>query len=470
MVIFSIVLMTSMFTCFNLKKYNFDYMNPVNIFCIVFLLSELICLSNVTNFAIKFHWTTFFVLLFSMTLFTFLSRYIYKNKKKGLKKNKVKLKKIVIDKKILIALIILQVLTIIAFIVYLYNITDYYNTHFAYDGKIYGFSNMIKLYDTLTKFWVDTFLKIKVSIPLVYRIGNPITYGCALTMIYIVVNNYIVEKKVHLLEVVPIILLCINIYINGSRSPIFRLLTMAIILYYILSRFNSEKKISRKQNIKFVIVVGLILIVFGILMVCVMSLIGRKFTVNSLNEYVFTYIGAPLVNFDNYIAKNGFKSHTWLLGAQSLKSMYNYIGKWTHNNTLLTYPTINVFTYSNNGIEIGNVYTTFYPWVYDLGVFGLIFIIPLILYYVYTYRDVSTKKVFDGMSFKLFLYSYLFNDLIMLVFSNRFYETVFDPGAIKLMIFAFLFIQLCINKNYGIINWFKAKFLEIRKIYEKKIN
>lgn len=139
MVIFSIVLMTTMFTCFNLKKYNFDYMSPVNIFCIVFLLSELICLSNVTNFAIKFHWTTFFVLLFSMALFTLLSCYIYKNKKKGLKKNKVKLKKIVIDKKILIALIILQVLTIIAFIVYLYNITDYYNTHFAYDGKIYGF-------------------------------------------------------------------------------------------------------------------------------------------------------------------------------------------------------------------------------------------------------------------------------------------------------------------------------------------
>lgn len=34
MVIFSIVLMTTMFTCFNLKKYNFDYMSPVNIFCI----------------------------------------------------------------------------------------------------------------------------------------------------------------------------------------------------------------------------------------------------------------------------------------------------------------------------------------------------------------------------------------------------------------------------------------------------
>ena len=141
--------------------------------------------------------------------------------KKGFKKNKVKLKKIVIDKKILIALIILQVLTIIAFIVYLYNITDYYNTHFAYDGKIYGFSNMIKLYDTLTKFWVDTFLKIKVSIPLVYRIGNPITYGCALTMIYIVVNNYVVEKKVRLLEVLPIILLCINIIYKMAAEAQF---------------------------------------------------------------------------------------------------------------------------------------------------------------------------------------------------------------------------------------------------------
>lgn len=445
------ILSTSCFTYANLKINDFDYLNPACVFGEVFLFSELVCLANIKRFEIIFHYQTLLIVLFALTLFTTFSYFL--KKKTDIKICYLNIEKINVQNKYTVFLIALHIITIIAFIKYLYNITDFYNIHFAYNGKVFGLPNIIKLYDTLTKFWVDTYQKIDVRIPLIYRIGNPISYGFSLIYIYIIINNYFVDKKINPLHVINVLLLCVNIYINGSRSPLFRLLTMAILLFYIYSFKNGKRKRQEKngQLTILLIIVG-VLLVFGMLMIAVMSLIGRNFSIDKLGEYLFTYLGAPLVNFDNYIAKKGFMSHTWLIGAQTFKSAYNYIGKWTHNTALLNYPTINVFTYSNNGIEIGNVYSTFYPWIYDLGLIGLLLIIPVILYYCVSYRYILLKPLkTDKISFSLFIYAYLFNDLVMLIFSNRFYETVFDPGTIKLLICAYICNELFVNNRLKFI-------------------
>ena len=467
MILALMILSTSCLTYANLKINDFDYMNPSCVFSEVFLFSELVCLVNINRFEIVFHFQTLLILLLALGLFTFFSYYL--KKKTSKKIGFLNIKKIEVKNKYTWFLIILQIITILAFIKYLYNVTDFYNIHFAYNGKVSGLPNIIKLYDTLTKFWVDTYQKIDVGIPLIYRIGNPISYGFSLMYIYIVINNYFVDKKINPLHVIPVLLLSVNIYINGSRSPIFRLLTMAIFLFYIYSFKNGKQKSRIKNNhnhLKMLLPIIGILLIFGLLMIAAMSLIGRNFSVDKLGEYLFTYLGAPLVNFDNYITKKGFVSHTWLIGAQTFKSAYNYIGKWTHNKALLNYPTINVFTYSNNGIEIGNVYTTFYPWIYDLALIGLIFIIPIILYYCLTYRYILLKPFKKSkIHFVLFIYAYLFNDLIMLIFSNRFYETVFDPGTIKLLICAYICNELFVNDKLKYI------FNKLKRIrHESKIN
>lgn len=102
-----------------------------------------------------------------------------------------------------------------------------------------------------------------------------------------------------------------------------------------------------------------------------------------------------------------------------------------------------MFTFSTNGIEIGNVYTTFYPFIYDFGYIG---ILPLLsipaVYYCFTYNKVLRMSERNVFNYKLFIFSYLFNDLVMLPFSNRFYETVLDAAFLKFLILSWVLVDL----------------------------
>ena len=107
------------------------------------------------------------------------------------------------------------------------------------------------------------------------------------------------------------------------------------------------------------------------------------------------------------------------------------------------------FVFSNNGIEIGNVYTTYNVFAYDFGYFGvfpLIFVVAL--YYTSTYKKIlcDTKSV-KSIDFNLFIYAYLFNDLIMLPFSNRFYSTILDAPFIKTIILAWIMKCILFDKK-----------------------
>ncbi|MBD4685630.1 oligosaccharide repeat unit polymerase, partial [Xanthomonas citri pv. citri] len=85
-----------------------------------------------------------------------------------------------------------------------------------------------------TKFWTEIFSELNVPIPLLYRIGNPITQGFGYLIVYIFIHNYVATKRIDKLHLLIILLLCLNIILNGSRSPIFRIVTMMLITFYVL--------------------------------------------------------------------------------------------------------------------------------------------------------------------------------------------------------------------------------------------
>lgn len=63
---------------------------------------------------------------------------------------------------------------------------------------------MISLYDVMTKFWPDIFRELDVPVPLLYRIGNPITQGFGYLIVYVFVHNYVAVKKVNKLHLLII--------------------------------------------------------------------------------------------------------------------------------------------------------------------------------------------------------------------------------------------------------------------------
>ena len=416
---------------FNFLIVSFDYMHPSVLFVIPFLLFGITSILGEDAYEIVFHEETLIVIVSSALVFTFitlLSQTLYKTNTQ----TKIVLTEIKISKVVTSFFLIFFIATQLAFIKYLQEIS------------IGSLGEMISLYDVMTKFWPDIFRELDVPVPLLYRIGNPITQGFGYLIVYIFIHNYVATKKINKLYLLIILLLCINIILNGSRSPIFRILTMMLIMFYIL---YNKKNNMRKGDFKFLFKSFLVLILSGIFFVFLLTLMGRENDLE-LFHYIFVYVGAPLVNLDNYLAFKPDDSVSSIFGEQTFRGLYAYIAKWTNNESLI-FPTIDLFTFSNNGIEIGNVYTTFYSFIYDFGYAGFIPLILIIaLYYIFTYQKLKSNNLkLKNVNFSLFIYAYLFNDLIMLAFSNRFYTTISDPSFFKIIAFSFICYLLFVPKN-----------------------
>jgi oligosaccharide repeat unit polymerase len=158
-----------------------------------------------------------------------------------------------------------------------------------------------------------------------------------------------------------------------------------------------------------------------------------------LGDYVFIYAGAPVVNLNNWLIKASGKAHLTRIGGQTFRYMYNYLGKWTGNKKMQTYASINKFAFSANKKEIGNVYTCYYLLIYDFSYIGAAVMTAVMAwYYTHQYsRFVTAQKLFR-FDPQLYIYSYLFNDLVMSFFSARFYETTVNPDFIKFVFASFI--------------------------------
>ncbi|EFL80351.1 O-antigen polymerase [Actinobacillus pleuropneumoniae] len=422
---------------FNLLIVNLDYMHPSILFVVPFLVFGVTSILGEEAYKIIFHEETLLVIVNSALIFTFitlLSQTVYKSKENL----NFPLTEIIISKKVTLFFIVFFIVTQLAFIKYLEAISL---AHFGYSGSL---GEMISLYDVMTKFWTEIFSELNVPIPLLYRIGNPITQGFGYLIVYIFIHNYVATKRIDKLHLLIILLLCLNIILNGSRSPIFRIVTMMLITFYVL--YNKQNNV-RRGNIKFLLKSLLIVIFSGTFFIALLSLMGRE---NDLDmfHYIFIYVGAPLVNLDNYLAFRPDGSYATIFGEQTFRGLYAYIAKIISDESLI-FPTIDQFTFSNNGLEIGNVYTTFYSFIYDFEYVGFIPLILIIaLYYVFTYQRLKTRAIkTNKVHFSLFIYAYLFNDLIMLAFSNRFYTTVLDIGFIKIVIFSYICHLLFVHRS-----------------------
>ena len=417
-----------------------DYMHPSVVFCFMFFVCAMQCLFFSKTFQITLHSESIFVLTIGFSLFTLITMFCKKNKKEI---GTVKLQNIEVSNKLILILIILQILTIISFICYLNDIANAYNNYGVINAP---FTKKIQLYDWLIKFNVDAFRNLNVSKPYIYRFGFPLVSTFGYIVLYVIVNNFVVSKKVSILQIIVILLMSISIILTGSRTPLFRIITFALILYYILACRNG---IFKQGNLKILLKLIVVIAITVFFMLFVMKLMGRGDTMGkSLANYLFVYVGAEIVNLDTFLHSNDISflsGFSILFGQYTFQPIYTYIGK-IFNIPFLYYPTIEIVEKSANGFFVGNVHTTYYPFIYDFGYIGILLICVIAFYYIYSYQNLITRKK-TGFDYKLFIFAYLFNDLIMLFFSNRFFEAVSDPFFFK-MLFLLVIVRLCCNNKF----------------------
>lgn len=254
------------------------------------------------------------------------------------------------------------------------------------------------------------------------------------------IPRFLYSKKISesIASILCFIISIIITFSGGSRGSaiilIFSLLCNYVIEFYKKNHWNKGFKIS--TILKIIIVMFALLFGFKELA----FIIGQTQVANyTFSKYILIYVGAQLKNLDMAITSQNIIGCSTVFGQETFRSFVNFfsnlIGKGTYGSYDLTLP----FNYYN-GTSLGNVYTTFYPYLRDFGYLGVIFCSMLMgfLSEFFYYQVKKFSKRSDGVSIWDILWSWTFFCLAFSFFSNKFYENIFSLNIINYMVAAFI--------------------------------
>ena len=249
---------------------------------------------------------------------------------------------------------------------------------------------------------------------------------------YILVNNYIAEKKVNKTMLLLIVLSCLCGTISGSRGDLITLVISMVVMYILMIRKKNKNKIIKipiKAVILIVCIVGIILFSFrwaGIFL-------GRDASLYQFNEYLSIYIGGPLLNLNNCIRKGMGEPSVW--GQETFIGLNHIIGKITGNSELMYYTSSRTY-YQANFHNTGNVCTIFYDFYHDFGITGcfvLAFLAGLLVQIIY---NQAKRRLFQssGICLSVCIYAMVLFLIARSFFANALFTFIFSLQTIRLLL------------------------------------
>ncbi|WP_308557600.1 O-antigen polymerase [uncultured Lactobacillus sp.] len=286
--------------------------------------------------------------------------------------------------------------------------------------RVTGLSNIFQAM-SYYNFNANNNLTMDLSMPRSINLISNFSIGTGLYAEFIIAKNIAVGRKLNYFLVLVAFLGLVTSMIYGSRGgAIIASLSFIIYLLIELGRKSGWKPINSSIYIK--ILVGIVTIL--ILLQGTSYLFQRKGTESNLFEYISIYIGAEIKNLDIFI-RNGLypvKGSIW--GEQTFYSLIPVLAKIkgiTVNKYFLNIPFQMV-----NGYNLGNVYTTFYSWLYDFGYKGvpvLTAIMAVTSSVAYCFAIKNKEKNYFG-SISVIFYGYIGSLVGLSFFSNKFYEGI----------------------------------------------
>ena len=416
--LFAILVVLLIFNYIFNKK---DVIAPSFIFTLSILFGVVWTIFYYNNWEMSsFHLNTFLVIgggvfIFSLTSFCILL-FFKKIKGEGYYKNSNEIIEIDVDlwKKILV--IIFALFTVI------------------YSGycicKATGTTDLfraMKIYDS-QKFKDGTLI-----MPFFFSKFRIITNALGFWFMYVLINNFKATKKIDFYSLSITVLGMLNSLITGSRSAAIGIIIFGITIYLLL--LNKEKGFYKSISKKSILI--LCLIIVGILATFKISLnlLGRSTNENFL-DYMALYCGAEVKNLDIYLQEEHVSDNNYF-GSQTFVSIIEYAGSklnWKDSQYALDLPYRKV-----NGYNLGNVYTVFYPFIYDFGYIGLIILVVVMsAISQLIYEKCKRACISNVPLLSIMIYAYIFRCLVFAFFSNKFYENIASKGFIDLVLIWYL--------------------------------
>ncbi len=282
----------------------------------------------------------------------------------------------------------------------------------------YSWSNLfdaIEKFDHLSKFSNQNIGIGKIA-NILRIIANALTYW----YLYILINNIIIRKKIDTLSLIIVIFgMLSSMAIGGRNNTINVVIAGVAILFMLLYKSKGfNLRLSKKAKIAIVLVPALVLVAFPKLT----SLVGREVNTTS-TYYLAIYCGADIKNLDlfleeydreRYVDKNNM---TFINLNNWLGPKLGYVEPYKYD---LPFRRINEYS-------LGNVYTTFYAYIYDYGFLGLIVLVALMAIILqYVYEKAKRTELSNAPNIWILIYGYMFSSIVLAFFSNKFYEQNFN--------------------------------------------
>ncbi|EPC71712.1 polysaccharide polymerase [Lacticaseibacillus paracasei subsp. paracasei Lpp126] len=266
-----------------------------------------------------------------------------------------------------------------------------------------------------------------------------VTNASGYWFIYVMINNRLATKKNDYLVLSIVLLSIVSWSMLGGRNNVVNLIIGFIaILSLLIRRKNGKTWTINFKGLLVGIIVGIICLysfqLFG-------SLLGRTSDSSPL-EYLAKYCGAEIKNLDLFIRNGMFPNKSMPWGSQTF---VNFVRLKVHYNYPLTLPFQSV-----NGFNLGNVYTTFYAFLYDFGYIGvgvLTAIMAAITQIVYEIAKLSKSRI--SPSIFVVIYGFFFSSIALSFFSDKFYEQNFLLDFAEMIILWNIFNVVFCNFNFS---------------------
>lgn len=313
--------------------------------------------------------------------------------------------------------------------------------------------------DSIVKFrHSNVFSKEKILLPRLLSYSRMAVNTAGYWFSYVFVSNWLATKKIDFRLLMIIFISMMSSFILGGRNGMVNIMIALIASYFILINYQTgfAKNLNLKLFLKLLLVFGVLLISFESLAI----LIGRSsFEGTSKLDYLAVYIGAPVKNLDTFLTE--FSGPKGWQNSQTFNHVVNWLGNKLHEPSLQYVLDLPFRSIDNQ--TLGNVYTTFYPYVYDFGYLG----VPILIFIMSSITQILYEFVKRGNSYskvpliRNMVYSYIVSSLLLSFFSNKFYEQQFNTGFIQMLLVFYLFnLFFCTNTFEGV-------FLKLKKGLKK---
>lgn len=305
----------------------------------------------------------------------------------------------------------------------------------------------------------------QLGLPTLLQIFLQMNYIGGYFFAYLIARRVLLKEKSNniLLLVLGYIVSILTNFLGGSRGPILEVLSALLLSFGIVYFYKSGRK-----NFTFfqILKVVLLLIIVGIGFFEILPLMGRSQTAVNSSDVFTQYIGSQVYNLNYYIEK--VNKHSTFFCASTLSSLYRDIETFFKVNIGYKEGMVSdFFVFTNNGHNMGNVFSTYLSFYEDGGLLG-VFLLSLIFGWgsekIYMNAKIH-RKMDNSFDYRLIIYIYVGAQVIFSFFSNRFFQNVIQlKMIIKIFWIIFMYLYLIKNSylsfNVGhkvIISFFKKK-------------